>query len=103
MVARVGSVGIIRSVSSLESNAVDRPVSAARRERVNLFWVRRARSLMPMQYGSRDHCAYFCVFDMFVTLSRDCHDHGCEFWKNSGSFTSNRFWSVPIQFLKRLR
>jgi hypothetical protein len=49
MVASVGSVGIMRSVSSLESSAVESPVSAARRESVSRFWVRSERSFMPMQ------------------------------------------------------
>jgi hypothetical protein len=68
MVASVGSVGIIRSVSSFESSAVENPVSAASRERVSRFWVRSVRNFCPRQYGSRDHCAYESDFEMAVSL-----------------------------------
>jgi hypothetical protein len=49
MVASVGSVGTMRSVSSFDSSAVDSPVSAASRESVSRFCVRSERSFMPMQ------------------------------------------------------
>jgi hypothetical protein len=39
----------MRSVSSFDSNAVEKPVSAARRDSVNRFWVRNARSFKPIQ------------------------------------------------------
>jgi hypothetical protein len=58
MVASVGSVGTIRSVSNFDSSAVDSRVSAASRASVNRFCVLNARSFIPMQYGSSDHCAY---------------------------------------------
>jgi hypothetical protein len=45
----VGSVGIILSVSSFESSAVESFVSAASRESVSRFWVRKVRSFIPMQ------------------------------------------------------
>lgn len=46
---KVWSVGTMRSVSSLESSAVDRLVCAARRARVMFFAVRSVRSFRPME------------------------------------------------------
>jgi hypothetical protein len=49
MVASVGKVGTIRSVSSFDNSAVESLVSAASRASVSRFWVRNARSFIPMQ------------------------------------------------------
>ena len=49
IVASVGRVGIIVSVSSFDRSAVDRPVSFANRDSVRPFCIRRARSFAPIE------------------------------------------------------
>ena len=69
MVASVGNGGIILSVSSFESSAVESPVSAASLARVIRLCVRNERSLSPIVYGSSNHWAYetFLVMANFLS------------------------------------